>query len=221
MAAEETRTQLVAAAERLFAEKGVDAVSLREITRASGAKNTIALQYHFGDRAGVLAAVVAKHRPAVEERRAALLDEYEAQGRPDDLRQLAAALVRPLAAKLGDPDGGRPFLQVYADLWNRPAPLVADAASGTLQRWRELVEPLLPEDAAELHRRFTAILHCATELGRRAAQEPADDERLFTSYLVDVVTAILGAPVSEETRRLLAERKASGRGRRRASAAAR
>ena len=38
----------------------------------------------------------------------------------------------------------------------------------SLVRWRELIDPLLDRDAVRLHRRYTAILHSATELGRRA-----------------------------------------------------
>ena len=209
--AETTRARLIEAAEQLFAARGIDAVSLREINRASGARNAIAVQYHFDDRAGVVRAILEKHMPAVEARRHAMLDQYEAEGR-DDLRFLASALVRPLAAKLADPDGGPEFLQIHADLVNRPQPVVAaslDAPANSTERWRNLVDPFLEQDAALLHRRFTAILYTAVELGRRARSGPRADDRLFTSTVVDVVTAILAAPVSEETRRLAKERRRS------------
>ncbi|MBA3908121.1 MAG: helix-turn-helix transcriptional regulator, partial [Pseudonocardiales bacterium] len=75
----DTRDKLLSAAEQLFAERGVDAVSLREITRAAGARNVIAVQYHFEDRAGVLTAILAKHLPDVDARRHALLDGIEAE----------------------------------------------------------------------------------------------------------------------------------------------
>ena len=202
---EDTRTRLLEAAERLFAERGVEAVSLREITRESGARNAIALQYHFEDRAGVLQAIFDKHVPEVEARRHAMLDEYEARGEAD-LRALASALVRPLAAKLADRDGGLHFLQIYAELVERPKQPTANGTTDSLTRWRTLLEPLLDEEAARLHRRFTAILHTTQELGRRARTGPRADDRLFTSYLIDVVAAILGAPVSAETRRLAKER---------------
>ena len=203
--ADSTRTRLLEAAERLFAERGIDAVSLREITRESGAKNAIALQYHFDDRDGVLQAIFDKHVPEVEARRHAMLDEYEANGAPD-LRALAAALVRPLAAKLADPDGGREFLQIYSELIERPhKPAPADDED-SLGRWRNALEPLLDQDAVRLHRRFTAILHTTLELSRRARTRRRADDRLFTSYLIDVVTAVLAAPVSEETKRLAEER---------------
>lgn len=210
-----TRARLIEAAEQLFAERGIDAVSLREINRVSGARNAIAVQYHFTDRAGVVRAILDKHGPDVEARRHAMLDQYEAEGR-SDVRQLAAALVRPLAAKLSDPDGGPAYLQIYADLLNRPNPLIgpspledlADPAD-SIHRWRRLVGPLIEEDAVRLHRRFTALFHTTAELARRARSGPHADDRLFVSYVIDVVTAILVAPVADETRRLARERDAA------------
>ena len=214
----DTRALLLEAAERLFAEHGVDGVSLREINRAAGAKNAVAIQYHFTDRAGVLRAVLDKHMPSVEARRHALLDHYEAEG-AHDLRSLAGALVRPLAAELSEPAGGREFLQVYADLLNRPRPPVDPATledpTSSLYRWRALVDPFLEPAAARLHRRFTAVIFTAVELGRRARGTSRSDDRLFISHLVDIVAAILAAPVSDETRRFTREGPTVGRRRRR------
>ncbi|MFD0904686.1 TetR/AcrR family transcriptional regulator [Actinomadura sediminis] len=211
----DTRERLLDAAERLYAERGVDAVSLREIVQEAGVRNATAVQYHFGDRAGMVRAVFARHAPEVEARRHALLDACEADGGDDPegaVRALAAALVRPLTARLADPSG-RAFLQIWADVLNRPDPIVPvavlDDPSDSLCRWRALVEPLLEEDAARLHRRFTAVRYAAIEVARRARSGPRTDDRLFTSYLIDVVAAILGAPVSPETRRLAAERDAA------------
>lgn len=224
MATTTTKERLIEAAERLFAEHGIDAVSLREINRASGARNAIAVQYHFSDRAGVVRAILDKHTPDVEARRHAMLDQYEAEhvaggdgAGPDGaadrdarIRTLAAALVRPLAAKLADPDGGPAFLQIYADLLNRPNPLmtpsVFEPRADSFGRWRKLIKPLVEEDAVRLHRRFTSLLHAAVELGRRARSGPHADDRLFTSWLIDVVAAVLAAPVSAETRRLSEDR---------------
>jgi AcrR family transcriptional regulator len=202
----DTRQNLLAAAERLFAERGVAAVSLREIARVAGAKNVIAVQYHFADRDGVLQAILDKHLPDVEARRHALLDLLGGEPEPA-VRPLAGALVRPLAAKLTDADGGPAFLRVYADLLNRPRPPVAlltDARYRSLQRWHDQLQPLLDPTAARLHPRQTAVVYTAVELARRAAAGPHTDDRLFTSHLVDVVAAILTAPVSDETRHLVA-----------------
>lgn len=205
----DTRPNLVAAAERLFADRGVEAVSLREIAREAGTRNVMAVQYHFADRAGVLAAIAAKHLPEIDARRHALLDAAEGDPSPS-VRSLASALVRPLAAKLGDADGGAAFLRIHADLLNRPIPAFefTGGPASSMQRWRDLVEPLLDPVAVGLHTRFGAMVYTAVELGRRAASAPHTDDRLFTSHLVDTVAAMLSAEPSSETRSLAGERQA-------------
>jgi AcrR family transcriptional regulator len=204
----DTRERLIAAAEELFAAQGIEAVSLREIVRASGARNATALQYHFGDRAGLVRAVLEKHHLDVDVRRHALLDAYEAAGE-DGVRALAQALVEPLAAKLAD---GPTYLQILAELMNRPRPMldpaVFDDPAESMFRWRELVAPLLSEEALRLHRRFVVLRFAVVELARRADGGPHTDDRLFVSHLVDLVTALLEAPVSERTLELKATRDA-------------
>jgi AcrR family transcriptional regulator len=114
-----TREELIRAAETLFASQGIDGVSLREINRVARQGNASALQYHFGDRNGLIRAVIDKHRADTDPRRHALLDVYEANGVPD-VHALAAALVLPLAAKLSDPDGGRAYLRSTATCTRAP-----------------------------------------------------------------------------------------------------
>ncbi|MCU1393909.1 MAG: TetR family transcriptional regulator [Ilumatobacteraceae bacterium] len=207
---ESTKQQLIAAAERLFAERGIEGVSLREINSAAGQKNSTALQYHFGDRQGLLRAVLRKHTPAIDAARMAMLDAYVVRG-VDDLRELAAALVRPSAAKLSDADGGRAYLQISGQVLNRPELRFDERTTSnprdSINRWRQLVGPLLPDLAVRrLHHRFTAIRVSAAELARRASDSPRRDDQLFTSHLVDLVAALLAAPVSEQTADLLSAR---------------
>lgn len=205
-----TRRALVDAAERLFARRGVSTPSLREVARAAGARNVTAVQYHFSDRDGLIAAVLDKHLGSIDAERHRLLDGYEADP-AGGLSALASALVRPYAAKLDDLEGGPEFLQVYADLLNRPVPLIEPGAlddpGKSLYRWRRLLDPLIDDEAVRLHRRFTATAVTITELARRARAGRCD-HRLFVSTLVDCVTAVLGASTSAETRILLAERPA-------------
>ena len=44
-----TKNALIRSAERLFAEKGLGTVSVKELTRAAGARNPSADHYHFGE----------------------------------------------------------------------------------------------------------------------------------------------------------------------------
>ena len=204
-----TREALITSAEQLFAAHGVARVSLREINRLSGARNAVALQYHFKDRQGMVRAVLTKHSAGVEQHRHQLLDAYEAEN-SRSVRQLSAALVLPAAAKLSDPDGGPEYLQISAELLNRPNvqfdSMPRQAGANSIDRWRSLVQPYLERDATLLHRRFTAIRFSAAELGRRAQSAPHRDDRLFSSQLVDLVTALLLAPVSPQTADLAAAR---------------
>ena len=96
------RDALVNSARRLFAEQGIDAVSLREVARAAGHRNTNAVQYHFGDRQALLVAVVEPFEHDVGERRAALVDMLATEPVPS-MRSIAGALVRPSAAMLETP----------------------------------------------------------------------------------------------------------------------
>ncbi|HEY9563426.1 MAG TPA: helix-turn-helix domain-containing protein, partial [Nocardioides sp.] len=59
----DARTRILDAAGALIAERGLEGVSLREITREAGQKNTTAVQYHFGDREGMLRALIDQFVP--------------------------------------------------------------------------------------------------------------------------------------------------------------
>jgi AcrR family transcriptional regulator len=204
----DARQKLVEAARDLFAERGIEGVSLREITRAAGQGNTSALQYHFGDRKALLRAVLEPHQEQVDARRAALLDELEAREQTE-LRDLAGALVRPSAAML-QVEGGKAYLRVMAELNRDPGKFLRgrDRLHTGLQRWRDLTRRHMPESVSPLHRRFAAIQLCFSELARRASTRRRSDHRLFVSDLVDLTTGILTAPVSRETHKLLEEREA-------------
>ncbi|WP_261570630.1 TetR/AcrR family transcriptional regulator [Frankia gtarii] len=206
MSGEDTRRDLLLAAERLFAAGGIDGPSMREISKAAGQLNTSALQYHFGDRQSVLAAIIERHHRDVEPHRLGLLDTLEFAG-GSGLSELAAALVLPQAARLDHRDGGPEYLQIIAEVTARPerfaASFAAVSAAPSMVRWRALVTPFLPPAAVgpPLHRRFAAIRFLNGELATRAREHHRPDHRLFTSHLVDLVTAILAAPVSAQTSR--------------------
>ncbi|WP_214369467.1 TetR/AcrR family transcriptional regulator [Pseudonocardia sp. H11422] len=212
--AQDTRSRLLAAAETLFAERGSEAVSLREIGRAAGARNVLAAQYWFTDRDGLIRALLDRHRGEIEAHRHALLDAYEAAGPTDPvagLHELAGALVRPLAVELEQGAAGAGYLRTLADLLTRREPTVEPLGVGepgdSMARWRALLAPLLDPAAVDLHRRFHTLRFVAVELAHRAQDTGRSDHRLFVSQLVDAAAGLLAAGVSEQTRRLQAERR--------------
>jgi AcrR family transcriptional regulator len=60
-----TRIRLTETAEELFAERGLQAVSLRDVCAAAGQRNHSAAQYHFGSRLGLVVAVFEHRMHAV------------------------------------------------------------------------------------------------------------------------------------------------------------
>ena len=144
---------IVEAAERLFAERGLHAVSLREISSAAGQRNNVAAQYHFGDREGLVAAVYAARMGQVNAHRSQQLDQLEARSAPPSPADLVATLVEPLAeVVLHQPTWYARFLA--RALWDplADAVLADHPAASSLRRlgrhWREAL-PGLP---AELRR---------------------------------------------------------------------
>jgi len=102
------------AAEQLFAQQGVDRVSLREIAIAAGQRNVSAATYHFGSKRELIEAILERHSlPVQDSWGPALAADSEHRL---DLNTLLELLVRPLVAKIDDADGGRCFLELSAEL---------------------------------------------------------------------------------------------------------
>jgi AcrR family transcriptional regulator len=110
-----TRARLIAVAERLFAERGIEGVSLAEINRAARQRHSNACQYHFGSKDGLVQAILDKHVPAISANRSAVFDAMEVSGN-ESIGDVIRAFVRPVAAKLFDPNGGREFIRLNAQL---------------------------------------------------------------------------------------------------------
>lgn len=108
-----TREKILRAAEQLFAKEGFDRVTLRQIARESDQKNVAAVQYHFGSKGGLLAAITHDHRGEIDDARRQLLTQSEDAGRGENLTTLIEILVAPLAEKLNSPSG-RAYLQIQA-----------------------------------------------------------------------------------------------------------
>ena len=60
--ASSTQEAILVAAERLFAEHGMFAVSNRQVSEAAGQGNNAAVGYHFGTKADLVRAIEQKHR---------------------------------------------------------------------------------------------------------------------------------------------------------------
>jgi AcrR family transcriptional regulator len=95
-----SRELLIDTGERLFADHGINGVSLRQISAEAGQRNTGAVRYHFGDRDGLVRAIFESRLPRVNDYRRQLLTEIDRGGEPEITRRLVAAFVLPLVREL-------------------------------------------------------------------------------------------------------------------------
>ncbi|MFJ7785706.1 TetR family transcriptional regulator [Streptomyces fungicidicus] len=108
MATSDTRTQLLNAAEHLFAEHGYRGTSVRAITRLAGA-NLAAVGYHFGSKAELMAAVARRVIEPINTAQCAGLDELLARTPCPLVSELVEAFAGPLFDEMsaGDEAGAR------------------------------------------------------------------------------------------------------------------
>jgi len=214
----DTREKLVLAAERLFAEKGIDNVSLREINRAAGQKNVAALHYHFGAREALLEAIFERRMSGINRRRVAMLDAIEASGREPDVRAVVEALVLPLAEQLDPAADGGHYIRFLAQAISDPGvdvgELVRDKFDHGMARTRALARALfadLPPEIVDQRMRLASahMVQALADTARRLATgrkpDRAGGTALFVANLIDTIAGALSAPVSDETLALLAD----------------
>jgi len=210
-----TRDRLLAAAERLLGDRGLEAVPLREINRIAGQRNASALHYYYGSREALIEAIVELRMPPINARRIELLE----QAKPGDVRDLVYALVRPLAETTqNDPDNHwlQFLMQLYAS--NRADLAAIVRPTGHDSSLRMLIGRLreaLPEIPAPiLNIRFMLAMRqnvYALADWRRGVLDGQSGAtlgsyELFIETMVDMVVAGLIAPVSAEAKRVARRR---------------
>ena len=87
---------------RLFAERGVDGVTVREIAATAGQKNHGAVGYYFGTKEALVREIVADGARIIDERRNTLLDRIDADGGPRSVREIVDVIIFPSLEPFND-----------------------------------------------------------------------------------------------------------------------
>jgi AcrR family transcriptional regulator len=122
----DTKNRILDAAEKLFAEHGYDATSLRVITQAAGV-NLAAVNYHFNSKDSLIRAVFSRRLAPLAEQRLSMLDAYELESdrRPVPVEKLVRALVVPAIRMMHDPaGGGASFARLLGRMYSSPNSVV-------------------------------------------------------------------------------------------------
>ncbi|MCR3750774.1 TetR/AcrR family transcriptional regulator [Lentzea californiensis] len=213
--AQPTRELILTAAERLFAEHGVLAVSNRQISEAAGQGNNTAVSYHFGTKADLVRAIARKHSTSIEEIRRHRVTEA---GDSSNVRDWIACLVSPVAEHLeavGSPTWFARFgAQVMTDPTFRPIMIDESLSSPSLMRILESLNRCLPDmppqvraERADMARQL--IVHVFGERERSLAEDTTTPRHTWNSAAAGLIDALAGmwlAPISPTGQREKKER---------------
>ena len=207
-----TRVKIMEAAERLFAEGGIDGVALREIALAAGQANNTAVQYHFGSKENLVYEIFKYRTKLFETHRAAMLDRAERSARLMDARVLLEILCLPHLT-ISDETGAHPYSAFLAQFLTRsradgirhpyddPAELMP-----ALRRVRQLIVERVHYVPPQLLRLRVSLckLMFLNMLMRRDKGFPRADEHISLAKLVDdtfaQMTVALIAPLDDGPR---------------------
>ena len=201
------REAILIAAERLFAEHGVFAVSNRQVSEAAGQGNNAAVGYHFGTKTDLVRAIEHKHAIPVEKLREQRVAEL---GDSTELRDWVCCLVLPLTdhlTALGNPTW---YARFAAQVMAAPAyqkTVTRDAlALPALVKVLEGINRCLPDLPGDvrIERNIMGrnlLMHTCAEYERALAEGsplPLTSWRAAASGLIDAIVGLWYAPVTRQ-----------------------
>ncbi len=197
--ADETRRSILDAAERRFAADGIVGATFADIIDDADQRNNSAIQYHFGDRIGLLEAVTMRRVEEMALHREKLVAALGDRPTPDELVEV---IVAPLAAMLTTA-GGSGYLRIQAELlahpsreslptmlaqpWSRPglAEVLALLAAALPDR---------PQSSGTVRRDLVTSLIFHSLADRARSSAAGDDHTEFVRGLIGATVAILEMP---------------------------
>ena len=218
-----TREQLILAGERLFAQQGVDNVSLRQINAEAGQRNSSASHYHFGSKESLITAICEYRLERLNKRRNEMLAAGDPAGGPASVSTLVGMLVYPMVEEIEGSEGGHDCIQFLSQLLSHPM-------MNLISMWRSQFGESIGRVYYGLR---TALADVPDEVfGPRfglmwvlAVNALADRERLsggaaglvkhtlpvlYVSNLVDALAGMISAQASEGTHAEIRELRARG-----------
>jgi len=210
---------MILVAERMFAELGIFAVSLRQINIEADQRNGSALHYHFGSREGLLSSIFEMRMEPINNRRLEMLEDIKDAASPDqpDIRALLPAMLMPASQHLAEAGTvtfySRFLSQTASTFSHRTRELMDnkhDSGAREIRRLvrsalRDIPEPIILQRAVMAER---ASIHSFATFEALKEQEGGNfgpkEYQVLVSNMADSFYALLTAPVSDETKAALA-----------------
>ncbi len=218
----ETRERILVTAERLFAERGIEGVSVRAILAEAGANVALAHR-HFGGRDGLIDEILRRAIGPLNEHRLLLLEEVEARGVRATVEDVLRAMFAPGIRWLFEqPERARLLAQLQVSPDPKLRALHRQHFGAVIERFAEALGRAVPAHVGgrDLVCRFTFVLGAgqatalhAAEMARvareRLGPEAVPGERDWVDQIVAFCAAGLRAEVG---RAAAATPPGSGRG---------
>jgi AcrR family transcriptional regulator len=206
----ETQDRILDTAERLFAERGIDGVSVRAILAEAGVNAALA-NYHFGSREGLIDALLRRRLAPLNEERARLLDEVEARGKAASVEDVLRAFFAPAGRwVVARPDLAR----LFAHMMGSPNPDIRAmhrrAFGDVVGRFAEALAGRLPAHVTPMQRvcRFfftlgTSLIISANgaEMAQFACERFGPEAVPDADSLVDEIVAFCAAGLETRSSR--------------------
>ncbi len=211
----DTKARLMDAGEQLFSRHGLEAVTVRQINRAAGQRNTSSLLYHFGSKEGLVEAIFIDRFAGINARRHAMLDAITHPMDEAGIPALARAAVLPFFEHMQHQAGGTDFIRLFALLYSDPKLRISN------EIWREHTSsarrlasmamkqmPQMPREAATQRVGLvaTSVFHWLAnwqQMIRGEVRLTEDDYAVlkappesFVCNIIDLIVAVVKAPHS-------------------------
>ncbi len=201
MTTSDTKERILDAAEQIFDEQGLEAFSLRAVTARAGV-NLAAVNYHFGSKAALLAAISQRFFTSVNDEQLRRLEELQTTTDTPTVRELLMAYTLPIFALFDMPRGRE---RVQAWMMSRSGmpgtlnyQLGGEGGNEITRRYYEALRHALPHlSPEELWWRFerTHNLLMANQ-GRRVMTLPRTTPPDERAWLITYLTGALCAPAT-------------------------
>ncbi|MFM0475725.1 TetR family transcriptional regulator [Paraburkholderia strydomiana] len=191
------KTRLVREAIPLFAQHGIEGVSIRTLNKAAGVSSQNAVYHYFGDMWGLVEAAITLSLNQYLDGVSAILDAAESQTKePLALTAIVEAMVRPIV-RIASTPGGLASLQFLARMIGgsgaRGKEVIAREWRAVAERVNDLVYQAVPENGREAAGvkalfAFNTALNVVVDIGLEAywPLETRSADRL-DRYLLDYI----------------------------------
>lgn len=209
----DTKAKILDVAEKLFAEVGIHATSIRQIVKEAGV-NVASLHYHFGSKEAVIHEIITRRLRPINEQKAKRLEELEkkSKGKPPELEDVLRAFIEP-HIQMQKMDAARVkilmklMVQIEDDA-HRLKVMQDPVLMNTFNRYLSTLHTVLPHlSLSEVSWRFRFIIFSMhaimvqhpipADTGMEIKQESIDE---LLNYVITFLKAGLLAPASTKSK---------------------